>query len=957
MSNSNITSVLIAQFNANSLLGHIDYIRTYISIRFSHIICISETWLHAGIPDELVSIPNYFLIRNDRIGMRGGGVACYVHSSLKANLIAASPSQFSNNPEYMILNIRSPSGDSILFTSMYRRPDGLSLREFLNVLNTHMHAFENVIIAGDLNYNLLRNDHDAKYLRDFASSLSLSIVPSGATFHTNHSDSLLDVLLVDSIEKVLTFEKSDAPFIAGHDILQYQYKFKHSDRQERCIYRRNYAYFNEEEFRSSLLSFSANLNLINFCDCTNENEFTLFAKLLSECILSALDLHAPRVELRVHKPPTPWLTNDLRARMKHRDALYKQAKRANNLLGLAIYKDFRNKLTVDIKRAISEYRWNRLSNINDSSKMWKELDRLGLLKANLSSPLHFFSADSLNIYYASISSASPPCSDLELSVLLAKDYVDGPSFSFDFITPNQIFDCITSFPLCSYSAGSDSIPLFAIRQAFSALTEFITALFNNSIRLSVFLSDWQLSLIRPLSKIPTPLSPSDTRPVAITPEFSKLHERLLHHQIVKYLDDNNILDPRQSGFRKGFSTQSALVRLADDVRKAIDDRKLTILILFDFSKAFDTIPHLRLLEKLKTIGFSSSALKLIHSYLSGRKQVVVDGNSFSSTLNTTCGVPQGSVLGPLLFSIFINDIAVSLRYSKHIIFADDTQIYLHCYPSQLNEAIRCISLDVASIANFASVNGLTLNLAKSKILIIGSSVYTNNIKLDELQPIAVNGISIPYVTEAKNLGVIFSSNLSWKSHINLISQKVNFSLYKLKHNKNALSRDLRTKLVRTLIFPIIDYCCIVYHDLTDELNSKLQVLFNNCIRFIFNLRRDVHITPYRLQLNWLSVKNRRLYFLACSTYRILNSFSAPYLRDDFISHIHIQNRPIRQAAQVRFFSIPLHRTECYRKSFLISSFYLWNSLPTNIRLSPSIESFKIQVYNHFLSIERSNFLN
>ena len=244
--------------------------------------------------------------------------------------------------------------------------------------------------------------------------------------------------------------------------------------------------------------------------------------------------------------------------------------------------------------------------------MWRKLAHLGLIKAVLSSPLQFFSPDQLNTY-ASISASSPPRPISKFLDLLDRDQREGPSFSFQPILSSEISRTITSSPSCAHLSGTDLIPLFAIRTSLPAIYEHITKIFNESIRLCVFPSAWKIAVIRPLSKLRTPLSPSDTRPIANLSEFSKIFERNIHKQIVKYITGNNILDAKQSWFRSGYSTQTALLRLSDDVMKSVDDRKVTILILFDFSKAFDMIPHLGLLNKVKSIGFLTEALRWVYS--------------------------------------------------------------------------------------------------------------------------------------------------------------------------------------------------------------------------------------------------------------------------------------------------------------------------------------------------------
>ena len=211
-----------------------------------------------------------------------------------------------------------------------------------------------------------------------------------------------------------------------------------------------------------------------------------------------------------------------------------------------------------------------------------------------------------------------------------------------------------------------------------------------------------------------------------------------------------------------------------------------------------------------------------------------------------------------MFSLFINDISDSLRYSQHIILADDTQIYLSCLPSELNSGIAKITHDVEVIASYARENSLQLNISKSKILVMGSRAFVSRIDLNTLPPIMVEGKTIPSVNDLRNLGVILTANLSWRSHVMSISRRVHYSLHKLKFHRNSLSSELRTTLIISLIFPLIDYYCLVFNDLTNEINTKLQQLINCGIRLIFHLRRDVNISPYRRSLGWLSVKSRRL---------------------------------------------------------------------------------------------------
>lgn len=234
-------------------------------------------------------------------------------------------------------------------------------------------------------------------------------------------------------------------------------------------------------------------------------------------------------------------------------------------------------------------------------------------------------------------------------------------------------------------------------------------------------------------------------------------------------------------------------------------------------------------------------------------------------------------------------------------------------------------------------------------MIIGSEAYVRSIDLTSLPPIVINSTPLPYVSEARNLGVFMQNNLSWRSHVLYVSQKAYATLHKLKFHKCSLSQQLRIKLITTLIFLHIDYCCLVYHDLTAELNFKLQRLVNCAIRFIFDLRKDVHMTPYRHQLKWLPVGNRRLYFLGIFTYRIRYLKVASYLSELFVVQDPDMRRSSRSTSST-YFSIPLHRTVAYRNSFRLSAIYFWYSLPLHITTA-SLASFKRLLFDYLLALE------
>lgn len=823
-----------------------------------HIIYISETWLKPTITDELVKLENYYLIRNDRRLAKGGGVACYIHTSLKTTILQLSPNTTFNEPEYIIFALNDGSHDGILFTSIYRRPKGLLLNAFINCFSNYYPHFKNVLIAGDINCNHLNECFEAQYLRNFAKAHSLHLLGRLPTHHTATSESLLDVFIVDDITKVTLFEKTTCPFIAGHDLLHLHYSYHQTPTTVRLIRRRNFKQLDELQLGNMVHS-----KINTLLDKSSPNhqltcDIDLAVQTIQNTIVETLDQLAPTITFFSKKQQPQWMTTEIKNLIITRNRLYKHAKRSRSLLDFQIYRDFRGQLHHKIRQTKHEYFYNKLCTTTDQSTMWRKLVSLGLVKSSKPSPLHFFTCQQLQHYYTTNPPPGPPCSLSDLAKAINNVDVTKPAFSFTPFNVNEVFCMLSTSLSNSFTTGPDKLSPYIIKKLRHSLSPILCAIFNKSIHDSYFPKNWKTAHLKPLSKISTPKSPADTRPIANLCEFSKIFERLLHRQITKHLETTGILDAYQSGFRKKHSTQYALLRLCHDIRKSVDERKITVLVLFDFSKAFDTIQHSKLLCKLAHLGFTDSTLSWVYLYLNNRTQRVIDGitGDISDIAINNFGISQGSVLGPLLFMLFINDISLNLKYCKHIIYADDTQIYCDTAPTDLILALENVAHDAGTISNFARDNGLKLNGYKSKILIMGSSQHINAINYNLLPPIIINGDQIPYVRSTKNLGVIIQSNLSWTKHTTYMSSRVYAVLHRLKTHKNSLPTNLRVSLVVTLIFPIIDYCCVTYNDCTTEIDLRLQRLINATIRFIYNCKRDEHITPYRQQLKWLSVKNR-----------------------------------------------------------------------------------------------------
>ena len=315
-------------------------------------------------------------------------------------------------------------------------------------------------------------------------------------------------------------------------------------------------------------------------------------------------------------------------------------------------------------------------------------------------------------------------------------------------------------------------------------------------------------------------------------------------------------------------------------------------------------------------------------------------------------MPQGSVLGPLFFLIYINDINSSILSCSRLLFADDLQIYLSFPLENLEENLALIRADMDRIFEWCAKNSLTLNASKTKAIIFGHRSYLQRLPPD-LRSIPSSFGGVPLVTSVKNLGIIMDSTLSWEPHIAATIKRINGVLYRLRRMSKFTDEQMRTKLVTSLVFPHFDYCASALGNISGCLDSRLQITLNSCVRYVFGLSWREHITPYRLKLEWLSARNRRLLLSTRLLHKTLLTSTPPYLKIRFSYHTPL--RPSRREGP--FLGLPFTTSQQFLDSFTIHTSRFWNSLPASFRQSDSIDSFKSNLKAFLLKSELPEFLN
>ena len=506
------------------------------------------------------------------------------------------------------------------------------------------------------------------------------------------------------------------------------------------------------------------------------------------------------------------------------------------------------------------------------------------------------------------------------------------SFSFRKILPTEVLTVINELNVNS-GAGLDGLDNRFIKLASHILIYPLTDLFNLSLSSCELPAIWKCARITPLHKGGDILDCNNYRPISIICSVAKVFEKLIYNQLSQYFTTNNLLSPFQSGFRPNHSTASALLNLTNDVFSAADKGELTGAIFIDLSKAFDFVDHYLLLDKLHAIGLSNQAVLWVSAYLHNRKHCVVLHGCTSDLLIQQTGVPQGSTLGPLFFLVFVNSLPFIFNNCCVQLYADDTVFFTS--NSNLSQIQSSLQSDFNILQKWLSHNKLLLNKNKSYLMIFGSKHKLKSIS-DTCVITCNDGTPLHRVDKFKYLGVWLDPTLSFKSHISHLLRKVHFGLNVLYKSKNSFTRSIRKKLITQLIFPILDYCDVVYHNASNSDLAPLNIVYNRICRFILGCPFRTHHCYMYDTLGFPPLKTRRYFHWLQIIFKCINFNYPAYLKQHlvpFTSHYSI-----RHSTQC-YFSVPhVHKT-IGKRAFMFKAPADWNNLPVEIRSVSSFHMF------------------
>ena len=885
---NNVNNFVILSMNCQSLRAKLDemllMLDAYNSVNGCDIamICLQETWI-ARDSDVLIDIPNYNYVIKGHSTSSHGGVVTYIRSDLNFDIVTI-PDHSENLWESLFLQVYGPAtgGSKLIIGNIYRPPrERVDLIDrFLEEFNDTLESLDDynyVYIFGDYNFDALKYRSETRIGNFLDQSFASGYFPkiTQPTRIAEKSQTLIDNVLCKFSPNFHSLHAG----ILSHSISDHQPYFLAVSLPQYC--RKNnphpmYQYITNTNEQSKQLKkmLSNDLNLGDFDNDDPQQNFDKFHTIITKA--QSLSFTRKRVRSDRRKiPKLPWITSGLVKSIKTRNKLYKKLKNTDpslekyRILKLQL-RNFGKVLRNSIKIAKRNYYAKVFQHQKDDPrKMWATISSLTSGKKAASSlPESFIIdgktvtdqqqiADEFNLYFLNI--ASKMTESLGPADSSFKSYLNkhhkSHKFKFRHVNEDEVSKCIDSLKnkrtLDCYGLSTEIVKLCK-----SELVPVLALLINQCIDRGIFPEQLKQARVTAIHKKGDKNVFENYRPISILPALSKIFERILHSQLSKYFTDNNLFYSSQYSFRQHHSTEFAALEFIDTVVNHLETRKPFISLYMDLSKAFDCLDHNILLEKLNYYGMDEKSRNLLKNYLTNRNQYLelkVDSSVSSQTSdgmhakgqglssdNTIrsklgeirVGVPQGSILGPLLFIIFINDICKCSNFFSTILYADDST-FSTVIDKESPEISSTINKELQNVCSWLNANRLCLNVAKTKYMLFNRT--QTNLELD----IKINDTNLEQVKTFNFLGLTISDQLDWTSHVDKISKKLSRNIGILRRLRSQLPADIIKILYFSLIHSHLTYMILIWgHENNEILKKQKQAL-----RIIHNKHYLSHTDP------------------------------------------------------------------------------------------------------------------